>query len=161
YVVAAAKDGSLQPASGANVNGAMVSALARPYPQLVSGTPSGWSFDPGTKAFSLRYSPQRANGSGSFPAGSETDIAVPAVEYSGGYQATVVGGTVVSNANAPVLQVRSVAGAASVTVSIAPGAGAVAQSNSTCPPDATSAGGVAGVPTQTSQTGMSRVTACG
>ena len=161
YVVAVAKDGSLQPASGANVNGAMVSALARPYPQLVSGTPSGWSFDPGTKAFSLRYSPQRANGSGSFPAGSETDIAVPAVEYPSGYQATVVGGTVVSNANAPVLQVRSVAGAASVTVSIAPGAGAVAQSNSTRPPDATSAGGVAGVSTQTSQTGMSRVTACG
>jgi endoglycosylceramidase len=121
YVVAVATDGSLQPASGTNVNQAMVGALARPYPQLVSGTPAGWSFDSTSKAFSLRYSPRRANGNGSFPPESETEIAVPPVEYPGGYTPTVVGGTVVSAANAPVLRVRSAPGATSINVSIAPG----------------------------------------
>src|SRR5436309_1215134 len=45
YVDAVTNDGSLRPATGQNVNTAMVGTLARPYPQLVSGTPGGWNFD--------------------------------------------------------------------------------------------------------------------
>lgn len=159
YVVAVNGDGSLRPASGTNVNTAMVSTLARPYPQLVSGTPRSWSFDAATKTFSFQYAVQRADGHGSFGPGAETDIAVPAVEYPGGYKATVTGGTVVSTANAPILRVHAASGASSVSVTIVR-ANSAATTNSQCPAGATSAGGVVGVDAAPSQSGTSRVTGC-
>ncbi|MBV9410310.1 MAG: cellulase family glycosylhydrolase [Acidimicrobiia bacterium] len=159
YVVAVNGDGSLKPASGTNVNGGMVATLARPYPQLVSGTPKGWTFDTSTKTLSFQYSPRRANGRGTFPADAETDIAVPAIEYPGGYRATVAGGTIVSNANAPVLRVDADPGTPLISVTISP-VGGVAATNSQCPAGATSVGGVIGVDAAPSQSGVSRVTGC-
>ena len=98
----------------------MLATLARPYPQVVSGTPVGWAFDPTSKRFSLRYSTGRADGHDRFPPGSETDIATPALAYPQGYVATVVGGTVVSAPDAPMLRVRSAAGPGPVAVSVVP-----------------------------------------
>jgi endoglycosylceramidase len=120
YVDAYASDGTLAPATPQNVNSEMLKLLARPYPQLVSGTPSGWSFDPSTRTFSLRYSPVRADGRGAFAPGSETDIAVPAIQYPGGYRVTVTGGTITSQANASLLKVRSGKGPGSISVTIIP-----------------------------------------
>jgi hypothetical protein len=37
------------PPRGANVFRSKLKALARPYPQLVAGTPTGWQFDPATR----------------------------------------------------------------------------------------------------------------
>jgi endoglycosylceramidase len=120
YIDPYASDGTLEPATSANVNAPMLATLARPYPQLVSGTPVSWSYDPITKMFSLRYSPSRADGHGTFRPGAETDISVPALQYPNGYVATVVGGTVVSAPNAPILRVRSASGPGPINVSIAP-----------------------------------------
>lgn len=106
-------DPSLPP-SGDNVNTANLATLATPYPQVISGTPSGWSFADGTFQFS--YSTARADGTSSFAAGAQTVISVPAVEFPTGYQVSVVGAHVVSAPNAPQLVIASDAGAAVVNV---------------------------------------------
>jgi len=106
------------PPIGANVNTANLDTLAEPYPQVISGTPDSYSFDNGT--FSFSYSTEEADGLGSFPAGSQTTIAVPTVEFPDGYQVSVTGGDVVSAPNAAELVIASNAGASAVTVTVSP-----------------------------------------
>ncbi|HEU4361208.1 MAG TPA: cellulase family glycosylhydrolase [Mycobacterium sp.] len=109
-----------QPPVGDNVDTAKLAVLAEPYPQAVSGTPNSWSFDPGTNTFQLSYSTERADGNGSFPAGAQTSISTPAVEYPNGYRVSVTGGQVVSAPNAAVLIVASTGGAHTVNVTVSP-----------------------------------------
>jgi endoglycosylceramidase len=104
------------PLTGANINTANLDTLAEPYPQLVSGTPTSYSFDNGTFQFS--YSTAEADGLGSFPAGSETTISVPSVEFPDGYHVSVTGGEVVSAPNAAELVIASNSGASTVTVTV-------------------------------------------
>ncbi len=103
---------------GDNVNTANLETLAEPYPQVISGTPNSWSFDNGTFQFS--YSTEEADGLGSFPAGSQTTISVPSVEFPGGYHVSVTGGEVVSGPNAPELVIASNSGASTVSVTVSP-----------------------------------------
>jgi endoglycosylceramidase len=105
-----------KPPTGANVLTDKLKTLAEPYPQAVAGTPASWSFTKGT--FRLTYSTARADGAGRFPTGSETDIAVPAIQFPAGYRVHVTGARVVSGPNAAVLRLRSSARATSVTVSV-------------------------------------------
>lgn len=121
YMVKLDANSKLLDASDANVNWPLVDALTRPYPQLVSGTPVSWSFDPATKTFNMRYSTARADGNGSFPTGSVTEIhvdAVPARLYPNGYGITVEGGMVLSSPGADVLKVASCDGSSGVTITI-------------------------------------------
>jgi len=104
------------PPVGDNVNTAQLETLAQPYPQAVAGTPESYSFDNGVFHFS--YSTDRADGSGDFAAGAQTEIAVPKIQFPDGYQVTVVGGHVVSGANAPELIIASDAGATTVNVTV-------------------------------------------
>jgi endoglycosylceramidase len=106
------------PPTGGNVNTAKLAVLAAPYPQVVAGTPRGWSFRSGT--FRLCYSTERADRAGRFSPGAQTLISVPPIEYPNGYQATVQGGQVVSPPNAPVLAVVANAGADTVDVVVTP-----------------------------------------
>jgi len=110
------------PPTGSNVNSGMLSALAVPHPELVAGTPSSYGFDTSTSTFTLTYSTSRADGSGAFPAGSRTAIAVPAVQYPSGFKVAVTGGSVVS-VSSGVLDVASCPGATSVAVTVQPGSG--------------------------------------
>jgi len=119
FVDALAPDGTLRPATPANVDAAMAATLARPYPELVAGTPQGWSFDPSAKAFSASWSTRRAGGAGRFPAGARTVIVVPAVQYPHGYTARVAGGRVVSRPGAGLLVIAQDAGASQVSVAVA------------------------------------------
>lgn len=107
-----------QPPTGANVLSDKLKVLAEPYPQAVSGTPTGWSFTGGV--FTLKYTTTRASGLGRFPAGSQTMISTPAVEFPSGYSVTVSGGSVVSAPGAATLVVSSTAGATSITVTVRP-----------------------------------------
>ncbi|WP_307856969.1 cellulase family glycosylhydrolase [Mycolicibacter acidiphilus] len=107
-----------KPPTGDNVNTAVLTTLAEPYPQVIAGTPNGWSFDNGV--FTFNYSTAMADGTGSFAPGSQTTISVPNVEYPNGYQVTVTGGQVVSAANAPMLVVASTGGADTVSVTVKP-----------------------------------------
>ena len=96
-------DGSLSPT---------VSALARVYPQAVSGTPVSFSFDPRSKEFHLLYVPKAG-------IDAPTVIAVPtSLDYPHGYQVSVVGGEVRSAPGADRVAVTAADGAASVSVTI-------------------------------------------
>ncbi|MBB3606079.1 endoglycosylceramidase [Mycolicibacterium sp. BK556] len=106
--------------TGDNVNAGNLAILSSPYPQVVSGTPSVWSFSDGT--FEFGYSTAKVDGSGSFAAGSLSTISVPEVQYPNGYQVTVTGGHVVSAANAARLVIASDPGATAVQVVVSPAA---------------------------------------
>lgn len=120
YVDTLNPDGSLKPATAGNFDQAMVETLARPYPQLVSGTPRQWSFDPQTKAFQLSYSTRRAGAHGRFPAGAETVVAAPRVQYPNGYRVSVSGARVVSDPGATQLVIASRRGARIVRLAVTP-----------------------------------------
>jgi endoglycosylceramidase len=107
--------------TGDNVNTAALQALAEPYPQTISGTPESFSFTNGTFQFS--YSTAQADGLGSFPAGSQTTISVPTVEFPSGYDVSVTGGQVVSGPDAPELVIASDNGASTVTVTVTAASG--------------------------------------
>ncbi|KAA8954833.1 cellulase family glycosylhydrolase, partial [Mycobacterium sp.] len=107
-----------QPPVGANVNTATLDTLAEPYPQTVSGTPNSFSFDDGVFRFS--YSVEKPDGVGSFPVGSQTTIAVPAIDFPHGYEVAVTGGQVVSAPDAPQLVIVSTGSAHTVEVTVSP-----------------------------------------
>jgi endoglycosylceramidase len=112
------------PPTGSNVNTANLDTLAEPYPQDISGTPESYSFANGTFQFS--YSTAEVDGLGSFPAGSQTTISVPAVEFPNGYQVSVTGGEAISAPDAPELVIASNPGATTVTVEVTADGGAAA-----------------------------------
>ncbi len=66
-------DASDAPAGG-NVNSGMLDALAVPHPELVAGTPGGYGCNTSTHVFTLTYRTARADGTGAFPAGTQTSI---------------------------------------------------------------------------------------
>ena len=103
------------PPTGANVNVAKLKTLAEVYPQAIAGTPKAYSFKSGV--FTLSYTTAKVGG-GLFPTGSETDIAVPVIQYPGGYKVTVVGGHVVSAPNATLLQIKSNEAIATIKVTV-------------------------------------------
>ncbi|AWG62987.1 endoglycoceramidase [Mycobacteroides abscessus] len=105
-----------KPLTGDNVNTATLQTLTRPYPQLIAGTPGSYSFKNGT--FQFTYSTNRVDGQGQFASGSQTVISVPAVQYPNGYQVAVIGGHVVSAANAPQLIIASDNGASTISVTV-------------------------------------------
>lgn len=103
---------------GANLNAEKLGILATPHPRTVAGTPVRYGFNRGSRTFTLEYSTARADGAGSFPAGSVSMVTTPRRVYGAGYTVSVTGARVVSAANAPVLRVRSLPGAATVKVTI-------------------------------------------
>jgi hypothetical protein len=112
-------DGTRPPDAPGNLRAAVLAALVRPYPQLIAGTPSSWSYDIGADAFTLDYS-TRPVGGGSFPAGADTRVELPALRYPTGYTATVTGGHVVSAPDADPLLVANDPGAGSVAIAVRP-----------------------------------------
>jgi endoglycosylceramidase len=119
-----------QPPTGANVNEEKLRISSRPYPQAVAGTPESFGFDYDTKEFHLDYSTARADGSGNFPAGSQTQIFVPPVHYPDGYAVDVQGAQVTSAPGASLLTLES-CGTGPVTATVTP-TGGTPQS---CPAD--------------------------
>lgn len=109
-----------RPPVGDNVDYAKLDSLTQPYPELVAGTPTSWSYDAASATFQFTYDTDRADGSGAFAAGSHTTIVVPAIQYPNGYQVSVTGGHVVSSAGAGQLVIASDAGAGSVSVVLRP-----------------------------------------
>ena len=92
--------------------------LVRAYPRRVAGVPESYGFDRKNKTFQLTYSTQRADGNGTFPPGSITEIFVPERHYPDGYQVSVEGGQVLPGSDDQILQVVSYAGVETVTVKV-------------------------------------------
>jgi endoglycosylceramidase len=107
-----------QPPTGANVKTEKLRTLAIPHPTAVAGTPTAYEFDRSTGDFTLTYTSAKADGTGAFAPGSQTTVAVPALQYPDGYTVTVQGATVVSPANAGELVLEST-GTGQVEVAVA------------------------------------------
>jgi endoglycosylceramidase len=94
--------------------------LARPFASFVAGTPLESNFSESTLTLTFTYSPEAVSGKGAFPAGSITELNIPAVQYPNGYSVQVEGAHVVSGQGADVLRLRS-CGTGDVEVTVTPG----------------------------------------
>ena len=108
------------PGTGSNVDAAKLEVLAEPYPRIVSGTPSSYSFDPSTRTLTFSYSTVSPEGK-RFGAGACTAVVVPPVQYPDGYVVTAAGARVTSAAGSGVVTLAQDPGAESVSVQIRPG----------------------------------------
>ena len=109
-----------QPAGLENLrNRDAFTALVRPFPVLVNGTPTTLVFDPATTVFDFGYSTLRPDGQRS-PTQLLTTVSVPPLRYPQGYSASVQGARVISSLCAPMLLLRNEPGAESVSVHIEP-----------------------------------------
>jgi endoglycosylceramidase len=116
-----------KPPTGKNLKTSTLDVITRPYPQVVSGTPLEWSFDPAAKArkFSFSYTTARADDpKRSFASGAKTEVVLPRRVYPKGYAADVRGGAIVSKPGARVLRVAACRAAKKVTVAVVAGRGA-------------------------------------
>jgi endoglycosylceramidase len=107
-----------KPPTGSNVVKPTLRALVEPYPQLISGTPLSWGFDPSTRVFTFRFRTERASGRGRFKAGALTAIAAPALVYGRHYAVRVDDGAIVSRRDAPVLKIASCRRARTISVTV-------------------------------------------
>jgi endoglycosylceramidase len=114
-------DGSKDPNAPGNLNLPVLQGLVRPYPQLISGSPTPWSFDPPSKKFTLQYSIRGVAGR-QFPAGSPSEVFIPQLQYPHGYRVSVAGADIASQPTAGRLVLCSQAGANDVTVRVTPDA---------------------------------------
>lgn len=110
-----------KPPIGANLVLPTLRALVEPYPQVIAGTPVAWGFDRSTRTFTLRFTTARVDGQGPFPAFALTEVAAPALLYSGRYSALAVGAAIVSRPGAPLLVIAACPGATTVSVTVTPG----------------------------------------
>src|SRR5581483_6055493 len=92
--------------------------FARPYPQAIAGTPTAWSFNSTTDAFTLTYNTLQPNGHvGTAP----TQVFVPKPVYVNGYTVALQGAKEVGSAvQGQLLSLKANPGAISVTVTITP-----------------------------------------
>jgi endoglycosylceramidase len=109
------------PGKGDNVDAAKLAVLAEPYPRVVAGTPTSYSFDRATHTFQLTYLTRSPSGH-AFAAGSCTAVVLPAFQFPTGYVATVQGARVTSAPDAGVLTLAQTRSTGGVTVRVRPAA---------------------------------------
>lgn len=112
-----------RPPVGSNLELPTLRALVEPYPQVVAGTPTAWSFTRSSRTFRLRFSTVRADRRSRFGASAVSEIATPALVYGGRYATTVTGGIPASKRGASTLRITTCRGVRSVTVTVRPGSG--------------------------------------
>lgn len=91
-----------KPLKAPNVNMSVANALTRVFPQIVSGTPLEFNYNPQSNSFFMVYLPKLPGGGKTM---IPTEIVVPKAKYPKGYSATVTGGQAVSAKNSPILQI--------------------------------------------------------
>jgi endoglycosylceramidase len=109
-----------KPPTGSNLVTGTLGALVEPYPQVIAGTPTGWSFDPAAKRFSLAFTTSRAGTTRRFGSWSLSQIATPARVYGGRYGVSATHAAIVSKPGASVLQIEACPGARSISVTVSP-----------------------------------------
>jgi endoglycosylceramidase len=118
-----------KPPSGSNLKNSTLGVVTRPYPQVVSGKPQSWAFDPSSKQFSFAFDPgQRVDGAQPFGIGAQTEISIPRRQYPKGYSADVRGGAILSAPGSRVLRVAACRNVQLVAITVIPGAAPVQNS---------------------------------
>lgn len=95
---------------------AKLDVLSEPYPMAIAGTPEQYGYDPDTRTFTLRYTPDPA-------IAAPTLVFTAPRQYPDGYRVEISGGHVVSAESAAVLVVQALPGVATVSVSLRPADG--------------------------------------
>jgi endoglycosylceramidase len=109
---------AMQPAGVDNLRSLdALTALVRPYPLAVTGTPTMLAFDAATKVFDFTYATAGPDG-GKYASDLVTIVSIPARHYPNGYAVTVDGATVVSTPGASRLLLRNSPGAGTVSVQV-------------------------------------------
>jgi endoglycosylceramidase len=108
-----------RPPTGTNVKWAKLAVLVRPYPQLIAGTPVGWSWNATDRVFRLTYVTKRPGGR-RLAAGLATQVFVPGLHYRRGYRVRVTGGRVTSMPDAAELTIVATGTAHRVSVLLRP-----------------------------------------
>jgi endoglycosylceramidase len=107
-----------KPGSEANARTERLDALVVPYPQAIAGTPERYHFDRDTRTMTLTYGTRPVTERPRCTA--PTTISIPARVYPRGYRVEVSGARVVSARGAAWLQLRSLANAKEVRVTVSP-----------------------------------------
>jgi endoglycosylceramidase len=119
-VVGITASGAYPTPPSASLHAGTVTALARPYPQLLSGTPVSYGYNTRSHAFTASYSTERADGHGSFGPNAISQFEVPKTAYPHGYDVTTAGGQVVSGSGDSLLLIAADPGARTVSVTLTP-----------------------------------------
>jgi len=106
-----------KPPAGDNVFGDKLALIERPYPQVVAGTPTGWSFDSASKVFELEYSTTAPSGR-RLRGRVKTAVYLPQTHYPGGYRVVVQGANVRSNPGSDLLVLQRTKKAQEVSVTV-------------------------------------------
>lgn len=99
-----------------------VDVLVRPHPLVVAGTPTSVAYDHAARQLDVRWSTTGPGGR-RHPAGTTSEIVVPARTYPDGWHAIVQGGSLAPSPEADRLVVVADASATCTTVTVAPGSG--------------------------------------
>ena len=110
-------DGKKPPARGNVVRG-VLDIIDRPFPQRVAGTPTSWSWDPGTRTFRLTYATKGVGRA--LHSRAVTRIWIGRLHFPTGYTRKVTGARFLSKARARVIALRNRRGAATVTLTVRP-----------------------------------------
>jgi endoglycosylceramidase len=108
-----------QPPTGSNVFTDKLALIERPYPQIVAGTPTGWSFDADTKVFELDYSTTAPKGK-RLRGKVKTVVYVPETHYPDGYRVNVRGANIRSKPDSDLLVLQRTKQAQEVSVAVRP-----------------------------------------
>jgi endoglycosylceramidase len=107
------------PPTGSNVFAGKLALIDRPYPQVIAGTPEGWSFETSSGVFELAYSATTPSGE-RLRRKTKTIVYLPETHFPDGYRVGVEGGRVTSGKGADLLVIRRAKGADRVSVSVTP-----------------------------------------
>ena len=108
-----------QPPTGPNVIRRKLAMLERPYPQVIAGTPTSFSYDPANGVFRLTYSTSTPDGK-VLPRRSKTTVYVPRRHYPDGYDVRARGAGIASTPDSQHLVLKRRDGAAKVTLTVTP-----------------------------------------
>jgi endoglycosylceramidase len=100
-----------------NIRSKTLTAVVRPYPRIVAGTPRRWGFDSDAKRFEAAWTTTLPDGSRARRMASE--IFVPERRYRSGYRVKLSGAELIPGDDPQLLRIRACAGADRVAVVVA------------------------------------------